>query len=47
MREQPEPCAVVTRMAQSFVRFGSFEHWYHRKRETELKMLADYVIGQF
>ncbi len=47
MREQPEPCAVVTRMAQSFVRFGSFEHWYHRNRETELKILADYVIDQF
>jgi uncharacterized protein YdiU (UPF0061 family) len=47
MREQPEPCAVVTRMAPSFVRFGSFEHWYHRNQHAELKILADYVIDQF
>ena len=47
MREQPESTAVVTRMAQSFVRFGSFEHWYYRKQEQHLKTLADYVIDQF
>jgi uncharacterized protein YdiU (UPF0061 family) len=28
LREMPETAAVVTRMAQSFVRFGSFEHWF-------------------
>lgn len=47
MREQPESTAVVTRMAASFVRFGSFEHWYYRKQEQHLKTLADYVIDQF
>lgn len=46
MREMPEPTAVVTRMAQSFVRFGSFEHWFYKRRESELKLLADYVIAQ-
>ncbi len=46
MREMPEPTAVVTRMAQSFVRFGSFEHWFYKDRKTELQLLADYVIGQ-
>ena len=44
MRETPESTAVVTRMAPSFVRFGSFEHWYHNDRPDELKLLADYVI---
>lgn len=45
MRETPESTAVVTRMAPSFVRFGSFEHWYYNHREEELKTLADYVLA--
>lgn len=44
MREQPETTAVVTRMAASFIRFGSFEHWFYSDRPTELKQLADYVL---
>ena len=44
MRETPETAAVATRMAPSFVRFGSFEHWFYQGREDELKLLADYVI---
>jgi uncharacterized protein YdiU (UPF0061 family) len=47
MREQPESTAVVTRMAHSFVRFGSFEHWYYRKQPEHLKTLANYVLQQF
>jgi hypothetical protein len=47
MRETVETAAVVVRMAPSFVRFGSFEHWYYRKQPDELKMLADYVIDRF
>jgi len=46
-RETMESTAVVTRMAPTFVRFGSFEHWASRGAEAELKTLADYVIGQF
>lgn len=46
-RETMESAAVVTRMAPTFVRFGSFEHWASRGRETELRTLADYVIAQF
>jgi uncharacterized protein YdiU (UPF0061 family) len=46
MRETPETVAVVTRMAPSFVRFGSFEHWFYNDRPTELKILADYVIAR-
>jgi uncharacterized protein YdiU (UPF0061 family) len=47
MRENIETAAVVTRMAPSFVRFGSFEHWHYRDRPDELKTLADYVIDGF
>ena len=47
MRETPETAAVATRMAPSFVRFGSFEHWFYQGREEELKLLADYVIARF
>ena len=46
-RETIETSAVATRMAPSFVRFGSFEHWYARQRPEELRVLADYVIGNF
>jgi uncharacterized protein YdiU (UPF0061 family) len=47
MRETVETAAVVTRMAPSFVRFGSFEHWYHRNKPEQLQQLADYVIATF
>ncbi len=46
MRELPETTAVVTRMSQNFVRFGSFEHWFWNDRHEELKILADYVIAR-
>jgi uncharacterized protein YdiU (UPF0061 family) len=46
MRETPETTAVATRMAASFVRFGSFEHWFYSGRKEELKTLADYVIDR-
>ena len=44
MREQPESTAVVTRVAPSFIRFGSFEHWFYRNDFDALKKLADFVI---
>ncbi len=47
MRETPETTAVATRMAPSFVRFGSFEHWFYNDQKEELKTLADYVIDRF
>ncbi len=47
MRETVESSAVVTRMARSFVRFGSFEHWFYRDKPEELRVLADYVIDTF
>jgi serine/tyrosine/threonine adenylyltransferase len=47
MRETPETIAVTTRMASSFVRFGSFEHWFYNDKKDFLKILADHVIDQF
>ena len=46
-RESMETTAVVTRMSPSFIRFGSFEHWYYNQRPDELKLLADSVIDHF
>jgi len=45
-RENVETAAVVTRMAPSFVRFGSFEYFYWTQQNDELKRLADYVIDR-
>ncbi len=47
MRESPETGAVATRLAPTFIRFGSFEHWSYRDRREELQVLADYVIDRF
>lgn len=47
IRETVETAAVVARVAPSFVRFGSFEHWASRKRPDLVKKLADYVIEKF
>ena len=44
MREAPETTAVTTRMAPSFIRFGSFEHWYQNDQPALLRALADHVI---
>ncbi len=47
MRETLETAAVVARMAPSFIRFGSFEHWAARNAPQNLTALADYVIERF
>lgn len=47
IRENIETAAVTTRLAPSFLRFGSFEHWYYHERPDELRRLADYAIGEF
>jgi len=47
VRETIETASVVTRMAPTFVRFGSFEHWSSREKLDELRLLADYVIATF
>jgi hypothetical protein len=45
-RETVESAAVVTRIAESFVRFGSFEVFYYRGQHEQIAQLADYVIGR-
>ena len=46
-RETVETAAVVTRMAPSFVRFGSFEFFFWRGEHEALRQLADHVIDTF
>src|SRR3954469_275863 len=43
---QPEPGAVVCRVAPSFVRFGNFEIHASRGENESLQSLADYIISQ-
>lgn len=47
MRERPEKTAIVTRTAPSFIRFGSFEHWYYRGEHEQLKQLADFCLEHY
>jgi serine/tyrosine/threonine adenylyltransferase len=44
-REQIEPGAMLTRLAPSHVRFGSFEVFYYRNQFEHIRTLADYVIA--
>lgn len=46
-RETVETAAIVARVAPSFVRFGSFEHWYAARDKERLRELLDYVISNF
>lgn len=43
-RERIEPGAMLTRVAPSHIRFGSFEVFYYRKQYEQVKILADHVI---
>ncbi|WP_419421027.1 protein adenylyltransferase SelO [Legionella sp. D16C41] len=43
-REEPEPGAILTRVAQSHIRFGHFEYFYYTNQHDALKELADYVL---
>jgi hypothetical protein len=45
-REKVETAAVLTRLAPSHVRFGSFEVFYYRRQDAHLATLADYVIAR-
>ncbi len=46
-REKIESAAVLTRVAPSHVRFGTFEVFFYRQQYDDLKILADFVIEQF
>ena len=43
-REQIETAAVLTRLAPSHVRFGSFEYFHYRGMADHVRRLADFVI---
>jgi len=45
-RERIETAAVLTRLAPSHVRFGSFEVFFHRGQYEQITILADYVIAR-
>ena len=45
-RETVETAAVVTRLAPSHVRFGSFEVFFSRGQHEALTILADYLIAK-
>jgi hypothetical protein len=47
LRERPEPGAVLTRLARSHVRFGHFEHFFHRGQKDKVRELADHVIAEY
>jgi serine/tyrosine/threonine adenylyltransferase len=44
IRETVEPAAQIIRLAQSHVRFGTFELFFYQKQNDKIKILADYVI---
>jgi len=46
-REDEETAALVTRLAPSFVRFGSFEVFCYRNQIEPIRHLADYVIARY
>jgi len=43
-REDIETGAILTRLAPSHIRFGSFEIFYYRHQYEHIRTLADYVI---
>ncbi len=45
-RETPQPGAVVTRVASSHLRVGTFEYFAARENREALRTLADYTINR-
>lgn len=43
-RETPLPGAIVTRVAKSHIRVGTFQYFYAKNDKDSLQILADYVI---
>ena len=46
IRESPLPGAILTRVASSHIRVGTFQYIAARQKEDELKILLDYVINR-
>lgn len=45
-RMEMEPGGVFTRVAQSHIRVGTFEHFASRQEDNNLRILADYAIDR-
>jgi len=45
-RENWEKGSIVLRVSPSWVRFGTFEYFSHKKKYAELEALADYAIAE-
>ncbi len=45
-RQEWESGAIVLRMSPTWIRFGSFEYFYHNKKHQELVQLADYTLKE-
>ncbi|MBD5635123.1 MAG: YdiU family protein, partial [Candidatus Eremiobacteraeota bacterium] len=46
-RETPETAAVLTRVAPTHLRFGTFEYFHHTQQTDAVRALADYTIERF
>lgn len=46
MREDPQPGGVLTRVAKSHIRIGTFQFFAARKDDEALQLLADHVIAR-
>jgi uncharacterized protein YdiU (UPF0061 family) len=46
-RDGLEKAAQIIRLAPSHVRFGSFELFFYRKQNHQIKILTDYVISKY
>ncbi|MBT8150885.1 MAG: YdiU family protein [Gammaproteobacteria bacterium] len=46
-RETQEPAAMLVRVAQSHVRFGSFEYFHYSGQHERVQALADYCIANY
>ena len=45
-RERWERGAIVLRLSPSWIRFGSFEYFFHTNRHRELENLADFLLRE-
>ncbi|MYJ87299.1 MAG: YdiU family protein [Rhodobacteraceae bacterium] len=45
-RERPYPGGILTRVARSHIRVGTFQYFYAREDHDALKLLADYLIDR-
>ena len=47
IRENMERGALLVRTAQTHLRFGNFEYFYHHNQLEDLRLLADFVIEHY